>query len=255
MALDLSTEQKELGKKNFQRAVSELAVTRRDFMKGLLAAGGAGALTAAAYFGYEKSAGAVTKNPVKAGLIGSGDEGGVLVGEHNPEYLQFVAYSDIRPYNQKRIFAGEPLPSPRRGFNHHYGKDAEKKIKFYEDYHQLLQNKDVEAVVIALPLHLHAPVAIDCMKAGKHVLCEKLMAWNVAQCKEMIKVADETDRILSIGHQRHYSMLYAHAVEVLKAGDLGDIRHIRALWHRNNALPRLDKEGKVMVNPNDPNRR
>jgi predicted dehydrogenase len=245
MALDLSPEQKELGKKNFQRVVSDLAardaaLSRRDFMKGMLAGGGGVALSAAAYFGYKESAGAVTKNPVKAGLIGAGDEGGVLVGEHNPEYLQFVAYSDIRPYNQKRIFAGEPLPSPRRGFNHHYGKDAEKKIKFYEDYHQLLQNKDVEAVVIALPLHLHAPVAIDCMKAGKHVLCEKLMAWNVAQCKEMIKVADETDRCLSIGHQRHYSLLYAHGVEVLRSGVLGDVKHIRALWHRNNSWPRVD---------------
>ena len=76
------------------------------------------------------------------------------------------------------------------------------------------------------------------MKAGKHVLCEKLMAWNISQCKEMIKVAKETDRILSIGHQRHYSMLYAHAVEVLNAGVLGDIKHIRALWHRNNSWPR-----------------
>lgn len=256
MALDLSPEQKELGKKNFQRVVSDLAardaaLSRRDFMKGMLAGGGGVALTAAAYFGYKESAGAVTKNPVKAGLIGAGDEGGVLVGEHNPEYLQFVAYSDIRPYNQKRIFAGEPLPSPRRGFNHHYGKDADKKIKFYEDYHQLLQNKDVEAVVIALPLHLHAPVAIDCMKAGKHVLCEKLMAWNVAQCKEMIKVADETDRCLSIGHQRHYSLLYAHGVEVLRSGVLGDVKHIRALWHRNNSWPRVDpKTGVPLMDAN-----
>jgi predicted dehydrogenase len=71
----------------------------------------------------------------------------------------------------------------------------------------------------------------------------------------MIRVADETDRILSIGHQRHYSMLYAHAVEVLKTGDLGDIRHIRALWHRNNALPRVDKEGNVMLDLQDPNHR
>ena len=59
------------------------------------------------------------------------------------------------------------------------------------------------------------------MKAGKHVLCEKLMAWNVTQCKEMIRVADETNRLLSIGHQRHYSMLYAQANrsgEVRRAG-------------------------------------
>jgi predicted dehydrogenase len=82
------------------------------------------------------------------------------------------------------------------------------------------------------------------MRAGKHVLCEKLMAWNIDQCKEMIKVAAETDRVLSIGHQRHYSMLYAHAVEVLQTGALGDIKHIRALWHRNNTWPQVDKEGK-----------
>src|SRR5262249_41897884 len=56
----------------------------------------------------------------------------------------------------------------------------------------------------------------------------------IRQCKDMIKVAESQDRILSIGHQRHYSLLYAHAVEVLKSGILGDINHIRAQWHRNN---------------------
>src|SRR5204863_156778 len=104
----------------------------------------------------------------------------------------------------------------------------------------LLANPDIEMVVIALPLHLHAPVVIDALKAGKHVLCEKLMAWNVAQCKDMIKAAEENQRILAIGHQRHYSLLYAHATEVLRGDELGEIRHIRALWHRNNGRPRLD---------------
>ena len=246
MAIDLTAEQKEVGKTNFQRVVGRnYDLNRRDFMKGLLAAGTVLPISAAVYFGYQKLHG----NPVKAGLIGAGDEGGVLVGEHNPEYLEFIAYSDIRPSNQDRIFVGEPT-GPRKGFNKHYGANSKNKIKLYPDYRELLQNKDIEMVVIALPLHLHAPVATEAMKAGKHVLCEKLMAWNVNQCKEMIRVADETDRCLAIGHQRHYSMLYAHAVEVLKTGNLGDIRHIRALWHRNNALPRLDKEGKEIIDPN-----
>src|SRR5712692_160903 len=244
MALNLTTEQKAVGKANFERLVG-MHGTRRDFMKGLLAAGAVLPISAAVYFGYARLHG----KPVKAGLIGAGDEGGVLVGEHNPDYLEFIAYSDIRPFNQKRIFEGQP-GTPRKGFNAKYGKDASKRITFYEDYRKLLDNKDIEAVVIALPLHLHAPVAIDAMRAGKHVLCEKLMAWNVAQCKEMIRVADETDRILSIGHQRHYSMLYAHAVEVLKSGVLGDAKHIRALWHRNNTWPKLDKDGKEIVDPN-----
>jgi predicted dehydrogenase len=67
------------------------------------------------------------------------------------------------------------------------------------------------------------------------------MAWNISQCKKMIQVAKETGRILSIGHQRHYSMLYAHAHEILEAGILGEVRHIRALWHRNNSWPFRDE--------------
>ena len=214
MALDLTSEQRETGKANFHQVVGQLAgPNRRDFMKGLLAAGGAVAVSAAAYFGYKKLDG----NPVKVGLIGAGDEGGVLVGEHNPEFLEFVAYSDIRPYNQQRIFKGEPT-GPRKGFDRIYGKDASKKIKLYENYKDLLADKNVEAVVIALPLHLHAQASIDAMRAGKHVLCEKLMAWNVHQCKDMIRTSQEQDRILTIGHQRHYSLLYAQALEVLNAG-------------------------------------
>jgi predicted dehydrogenase len=242
MTLYLSPEQKKTGQENFQQAVGQRGWTRRDFMKGLLAAGAALPVSAAAYYGYQQLRG----NPVRAGLIGGGDEGGVLVGMHNPDYLKFIAVADIRPSNRKRIFTGEPT-GPRLGFNKIYGKDAEKDIKVYDNYKELLENKDVEAVVIALPLHLHAQVAMDALRAGKHVLCEKLMAWNVPQCKDMIKASDETDRILTIGHQRHYSLLYAHGVELINSGELGDVRHIRALWHRNNTWPRLDASGKEIV--------
>src|SRR5205823_14338787 len=130
MALDMTPEQREIGKANFQRTVGGLAqgpdapgapaaggpgVTRRGFMKGLLAAGAVLPVSAAAYFGYTRLHG----RPVRAGLIGAGDEGRVLVGEHNPDFVEFVAYSDIRPYNQARIFEGEihrNLNSPRKGF-------------------------------------------------------------------------------------------------------------------------------------------
>jgi predicted dehydrogenase len=241
MALDMTTEQRELGQANFQRVADGL--TRRQFMKSMAVTGAVVApLSAAAYFQYSKEK--VEGKPVKAALIGAGDEGGVLMGEHNPKYLEVVAVCDIRPSNKKRIFQGEKT-GPRKGLNFHYGRNADKSIKVYDDYKKLLEEeKDVEAVVIALPLFLHAPVAIDAMKAGKHVLCEKLMAWNVSQCKDMIRVAEETDRVLSIGHQRHYSMLYAHAVEVMRSGVLGDVRHIRALWHRNNARPKVDDKGR-----------
>lgn len=242
MALDMTPEQKEIGKQNFQRVVGGLSeadragqggVTRRRFMQGLLAAGAVAPISAAAYFGYNNNS--FRERPVKAGLIGSGDEGGVLVGEHNPAFVEFVAYSEIRPSNRERIFRGEPS-GPRRGFNYHYGNDARNRIRLYEDYREMLRNPEIEMVVIALPLHLHAQATIDALQAGKHVLCEKLMAWNIPQCKQMIAAADSADKLLSIGHQRHYSLLYAHALEVMQSGVLGDVHHIRALWHRNNTV-------------------
>jgi predicted dehydrogenase len=244
MSLYLTPEQRDAGQKAFQESLGRHhAMTRRDFIKGVLAAGGAvAAVTPAVYFGYQ----AFDGNPVRVGLIGAGDEGGVLVGFHNPKYLEVVAVSDIRPTNQRRIYDGEPT-GWRKGLNHFYGNNARDKIKLHADYKALLADPNVEAVVIALPLHLHAPVTVEALRAGKHVLCEKLMAWNVSQCKDMIRAADEADRVLTIGHQRHYSLMYSHADELLRAGTLGTVKHIRALWHRNNTFPLLDKDGKPVL--------
>jgi predicted dehydrogenase len=72
------------------------------------------------------------------------------------------------------------------------------------------------------------------MEKGKHVLCEKLMAKTVTDCKRMARTARRTGKLLAIGHQRHYSHLYANSLEVARQRDiLGDVRHIRAFWHRN----------------------
>jgi predicted dehydrogenase len=247
MALDLTEQHKVIGKGNANAAVGEL--TRRGFMKSMaLGTAGLAPVAAASYFGYEAWKG----KPVKAALVGCGDEGGVLMGDHDPKFLEFIALCDIRPYNQKRIINGEPSPSPRKGYKAMYGEQRAKDVAanhMYTDYEEMLRKEpDIEAVVIALPLHLHAAAAIKCMKAGKHVLCEKLMARTVGQCKEMIKVAKETGRVLSIGHQRHYSLLYAHATEMIQAGIVGDIKHIRALWHRNFTWPySMPTDGKKVV--------
>ncbi|HEV3142463.1 MAG TPA: twin-arginine translocation signal domain-containing protein, partial [Gemmataceae bacterium] len=101
MAIDLTPEQRQLGQENFARVAD--GMTRRRFLKGAAAAAGAVAVTPALYFGYQ----AVHGKPVKAALIGGGDEGGVLVGEHNPDFIKFIAVCDIRPFNQKRIIEGD----------------------------------------------------------------------------------------------------------------------------------------------------
>jgi predicted dehydrogenase len=217
----LTPEERLLGRENADRAIG---MTRRDW---LIAAASAPTL-AGYYFGYRQMG---SKPPVRAALIGTGDEGcGAMIRYHNRDYLNYIGVCDIRPSQQERC---------RKEFGNHKQYTAEdvKKLKQYDSKEQMLTDPDVEAVVIALPLWLHAPVAIEAMKAGKHVFTEKLMAHSVAECKEMCRVARETNKLLAVGHQRHYSVLYDNANFLLANGVLGDIRHIRALWHRNNAQP------------------
>lgn len=240
--MNLSPEERATGKTNFQAAIgSEL--TRREFLAGSVAAaavGGAG--LGAFYFGYSK-----VTDPVRVGFIGTGDEGNVLINNITPDYLQVVAISDIRPYNVYRTFYGDhssPSAAANRcGLMKKYGwaseDQARKNVKVYDDYKDLLADKDIEGVVIALPLHLHDVVAIEAMRAGKHVLTEKLMAHSIGQCKDMGRVSKQTQKLLATGHQRHYSILYDNAVDTLKRGLIGDVHHIRAQWHRGN-LPGKD---------------
>lgn len=227
--MQLTPEQKQTGKANFNEAVG---VTRRTFLKGTAtAATGLGA----AYFGYE----AVQGDPVRVGFIGTGDEGSVLLTQHPPEYMDIVAVADIRPTNLRRALHGDGNEH-RVGLIKKLGAKKAQSIKLYNNHRDLLNDPDIEAVVIAVPLSHHAPIAIDAMKAGKHVLTEKLMAHSVTECKEMIRVARETKRLLAVGHQRHYSVLYDNANELVRRGLLGDIKFIRAQWHRNNSFPGRD---------------
>lgn len=242
--MNLTPEEKVVGRDNYYEAVTAHDnMTRRGFLQRVIAAGAvSGVGMGAMYFNYGE-----VGDPVRVGIIGTGDEGGVLIGALNPQYIDVVAVADIRPSSIHRAFHGDwSSPSAiaaRPGLRTIYGwksqDEAAKHVAEYTDYHDLLKDSAVEAVIIALPLHLHAIAAIEALQAGKHVLTEKLMAHNVAQGKVMSRVADQTGLHLATGHQRHYSILYDNAKKLIQWGLLGQIHHIRAQWHRGN-LPGSD---------------
>lgn len=231
--MNLTEEQIKNGKQNFSDAVS---VTRRDFLKGV----GAGAVGAGGiYFGYE----ALQGDPVRTAFIGTGDEGNILLNEHPPAFMDVVAFADLRPTNRRRAMYGDGNDN-RMGLIRKLGAEKAGKIREFADHRELLKAKDelgIEAVVIAVPLNQHAPIAMDCMQAGLHVLTEKLMAHNIRQCKQMVREARKQNVLLAVGHQRHYSVLYDNAANLVRTGALGDIKYIRAQWHRNNSFPGSDQ--------------
>jgi predicted dehydrogenase len=104
------------------------------------------------------------------------------------------------------------------------------------DYKEILARKDVDAVIIGTPDHWHKQVAVDAMKAGKDVYCEKPMIHIYEDGPEMIATARSTNRILQIGSQRVSSIIYAKAKELLASGAIGQLNMVNAHWDRNSSV-------------------
>jgi predicted dehydrogenase len=198
----LTPEQQALGRRNFLKVVA-----------GVPALAGLGVAAALE--------GPVRGGPVRVGFIGIGGEGRVLLAQTDPAYADVRALCDINPDQLTK--ADEVLAKTKRPSARHYA-----------EWRDMLQKEDLEAVIIAVPLWAHAEVTAGCLDAGKHVLCEKMMAWDAAGCERMRVAAEKSGRILEIGYQRNYNPMYQAAYTgIVRAGVLGEVYHARLAWHRN----------------------
>ena len=195
----------------------EQEVTRREFLKSAATVAGASSLTSlgAPAILTAQNAG----NPIRYGFIGTGTEGCTLLKflATNPEG-KCIATCDIYPPNLKK--GVETIGS---------NPDT------YVDYRKMLERKDMDAVMIAVPLNLHAQMVVDSLNAGKHVFVEKTMYFKEEE-GEMIRKAMEANPklVVQVGLQRRSSMLYQVAIEMIRKGALGKIMFVRAQWHRNS---------------------
>ncbi|MBL8992632.1 MAG: Gfo/Idh/MocA family oxidoreductase [Spirochaetia bacterium] len=112
-------------------------------------------------------------------------------------------------------------------------QEAEKRFgcKSYTDFKEFLKDGEVELAVIATPSHFHASNAMDALKAGKNVVCEKPMATTLKDADAMIATAKKTKRILSLFHNRRYSPEFVKIREILATGKLGRIVLVKMSWN------------------------
>jgi len=101
-------------------------------------------------------------------------------------------------------------------------------IKGYTDYKHLLNGIDLDAIVVAAPVKHHFSLAKAALDAGKHVMIEKPMAASAAECEELIEIADRQGLVLMVGHTFLYSAAIKRIAEIVKSGDLGEIRYINS---------------------------
>lgn len=107
----------------------------------------------------------------------------------------------------------------------------------FTDYHDLMARDDIDAVSVATPNHLHAPVTIAALESGKHVLCEKPLARSGAEGESMIKAAVAAGRVLQVAFNHRQRGDVQTLKTYIESGGLGRIYHAKASWMRRSGIP------------------
>ena len=194
-------------------------VTRRDFVKAASAVSAvAAALPAVQGAPFIQKVHAANEQ-VQYGFIGTGSRGTYLLKHlHETDAGRCVAVCDNWDVNLKKGVA-----------------TAGNNPAAYKDYRELLARKDIDAVLIAVPLYEHFPITKDSLEAGKHVFCEKSLVHKPQEVHALRAVVGEHPKqVLQVGLQRRYSQFYQVAKQMIDQGVLGNVTHIRGQWHRNS---------------------
>jgi predicted dehydrogenase len=187
-------------------------LSRRDFSK-LTALGLAGSLVPPI---HAQSSG----KKVGYAVIGLGRIAGhFMPGTRNTTNSQITALVSGHRDKAERIAAEYNIPAGS--------------IYSYENFDEIARNPAVDAVYVALPNSMHAEYTIRAAKAGKHVLCEKPMATNVADCKSMIEACKAAQVKLMIAYRCHYEPTNLKAIQLIRDGSLGQVQAIESTFGFN----------------------
>ena len=198
------------------------SLSRRNFMRlgaGLVAAGAATKVTLLEPQWLLASGTAPPSDTVRFASIGTGVRGcELLKASLRVPGVECVAVCDL--YDGRHVAARESV---------------QKQVPSTRNYREILERKDVDAVIVAVTDHQHRRVLEDACAAGKDVYCEKPMSHTVDDGFAMVEAARKGNRMVQVGSQRVSSILYAKAKEIYDSGKLGDVFFIDAYWDRNTA--------------------
>lgn len=183
--------------------------SRREFIK-------QAALGSAALLVYPSARVLGANDRVRIGMIGVGGRGQDLLREilEIPR-VELVAIADI--YSRRRDEAKALSPG----------------IQTFDDHRRLLDMKDIDGVVVASPLHIHARHFLDTLAAGKDLYCEKTMTWSIREAQECLAAAKKSDRVAQIGLQHESSGGLADARKWVKDGVAGKVTQVESWMSRN----------------------
>ncbi|MDR1706751.1 Gfo/Idh/MocA family protein [Dysgonomonas sp.] len=196
--------------------MENVSLDRREFLKKAGVAGAAAIFLASPWLSVFSDSKYTDKSVVKLGIIGPGSRGRYLMQFlANNKKADIVALCDI--YQPSLDEALKIAPN----------------AKTYKDYRYLLEDKNIDAVVIATPLNTHCQIALDAFDAGKHVFCEKSIGFTMEECFAMYNKHKSSGKIFFSGQQRLFDPRYIKAMEMIHQGTFGDIQAIRTFWFRN----------------------
>ena len=156
---------------------------------------------------------------VRFGMIGIGMQGsGLMSTSITLPGVECAAACDL--YDGRHTLSREIANSPTLPVTRHY--------------RELLENKEIDCIVAAVPDHWHKQIVVDAVNAGKDIYCEKPMSHSPADGLEMVAAAKKTGRIVQIGSQRVSSVLLAKARELIQQGALGDLMMVEGSLGRND---------------------
>jgi len=155
-------------------------------------------------------------------MIGIGMQGsGVLDTAVRLSGVECVAACDL--HDDRQTLANQII-----------GAATSKTVATTRRYRDLLDNKGIDCVVVAVPDHWHKQIIVDACNAGKDVYCEKPMTHQVEEGFEIIEAARKNGRIVQIGSQRRSSISFAKAKELIGQGTIGEVNFVEAVLGRNS---------------------